>query len=199
MSQNKWRIAVLYGGDSSEREVSVHSGEAVVAALDQKGHVVRPIDVRGRCLDALDDFECDVVFNALHGPFGEDGQLQLLLELRGIPYTGSGVEASRLAMDKAASKECFVAHGLPTPSWFTLEETSRAEDRRAAVVSMGFPQIASSLDHALEQVLLDRRMPAVQQLYLLVGQQVIDVDHYVPPIQPAEVQDMSPGGVQPGI
>ena len=137
----KMRIAVLYGGDSSERDISLETGEAVIAALDRSGHYVRPIDVRNRDLDELDRFECDVAFIALHGPFGEDGQVQLLLEMRGIPYTGSGVEASRLAMDKVATKERFNAEGIPTPDGEVLNAGSRAEEIRAAVVRVGFPQV----------------------------------------------------------
>jgi len=137
----KWKIAVLCGGDSSERDVSLRSGEAVAAALDERGHHVRLVDVRGRTLEALDNFECDAAFLALHGAFGEDGQVQLLLEMRGIPYTGSGVEASRLAMDKPAAKDRFRAAGLRTPDAVLLDESSRCEQVRRAIVSASFPQI----------------------------------------------------------
>ena len=139
--QTKWRIAVLYGGDSSERDISIQTGEAVAAALDERGHYVRPVDVRNRSLNDLDRADCDLAFIAMHGAFGEDGQVQLLLETRDLPYTGSGVEASRLAMDKPAAKECFAAHGIPTPEYAALSEDSPHEEIRAAVVSMGFPQI----------------------------------------------------------
>ncbi len=135
------RIAVLYGGDSTERDVSLDTGEAVAAGLDACGHYVRLIDVRNGCLDPLDGVGCDVVFIALHGTFGEDGQVQMLLERRGLPYTGSGVDASRLAMDKPAAKERFTRCGVPTPPYFVLEETMSADERRATMASMGFPQI----------------------------------------------------------
>jgi len=141
MKTPKWRIAVLYGGDSSEREVSLRTGEAVAAALDERGHYVRLIDVRGRSLDPLDGWDCDLAFIALHGAFGEDGQVQLLLETRGIPYTGSGVEASRLAMDKAAAKARFAAAGIPTPECRLLTDKSRAEEVRSAITHIGFPQV----------------------------------------------------------
>ena len=137
----KWRIAVLCGGVSSEREISLRTGETVAAALDERGHVVRLVDVRDRTLAGLDGVDCDVAFVALHGAFGEDGQVQHLLGTRGIPYTGSGVDASRLAMDKAAAKERFVAAGIPTPEWRALEEDAPAERVRAAIVGLGFPQI----------------------------------------------------------
>lgn len=137
----KWRIAVLYGGDSSEREVSIRTGDAIAKALGERGHYVRPIDVRDKSLEELDRFECDLAYIALHGAFGEDGQVQLLLETRGIPYTGSGVEASRLAMDKAAAKERFIEHGIPTPAFRVVQENDPAETIRRAVVDVGFPQI----------------------------------------------------------
>lgn len=141
LKRKHWKIAVLYGGDSSERSVSLETGEAVAAALDQRGHDVRLIDVRGRTLEALDGVDCDLAFIALHGPFGEDGQVQLLLEMRELPYTGSGVEASRLAMDKIAAKERFVACGIPTPEWVTLTDSSRAESIRSSLARIGFPQV----------------------------------------------------------
>jgi D-alanine-D-alanine ligase len=141
MSTSKLRIAVLYGGDSSEREVSIESGDAVAIALDRRGHRVRPIDVRNRSLEPLDRIECDLAFLAMHGAFGEDGQLQTQLEVRGLPYTGSGPEASRLAMDKQASKERFVECGIPTPPYTVIREQQSREAWRAESLQMGYPQI----------------------------------------------------------
>ncbi len=109
------RVAVLYGGMSAEREVSLSSGQQVVAALREAGYAVTPIEV-GDSLTALIaalDPRPDVVFNALHGRFGEDGAIQGVLDWLGIPYTHSGVRASALAMDKAAAKAVFQAAGLP--------------------------------------------------------------------------------------
>ena len=109
------RVAVLYGGMSAEREVSLSSGLQVVAALREAGYDVTPIEVRddlGAVLRALDP-KPDAVFNALHGRFGEDGAIQGVLDWLGVPYTHSGVRASALAMDKAAAKAIFQAAGLP--------------------------------------------------------------------------------------
>jgi D-alanine-D-alanine ligase len=109
------RVAVLYGGMSAEREVSLSSGRQVVVALRDAGYDVTPIDVRDSLtalISALDP-RPDVVFNALHGRFGEDGSIQGVLDWLGIPYTHSGVRASALAMDKAAAKAVFQAAGLP--------------------------------------------------------------------------------------
>jgi D-alanine-D-alanine ligase len=109
------RVAVLYGGPSAEREVSLSSGRQVIAALREAGYAVTPIEVGSdlRVVLAALDPAPDVVFNALHGRFGEDGAIQGVLDWLGIPYTHSGVRASALAMDKGAAKAVFAAAGLP--------------------------------------------------------------------------------------
>ena len=109
------RVAVLMGGISSEREVSLVSGRAVAEALEAAGYTVTPIDLArdaGALLAALEP-RPDVVFNALHGRFGEDGCIQGLLEIMGLPYTHSGVLASALAMDKPTAKRLFRDAGIP--------------------------------------------------------------------------------------
>lgn len=108
-------VAVLYGGISAEREVSLASGRQVIAALAEAGFDVRPIEVGadlGAVIAALTPAP-DVVFNALHGRYGEDGVIQGVLDWLGIPYTHSGVRASAVAMDKQAAKAVFAAAGLP--------------------------------------------------------------------------------------
>ena len=111
-------VAVLYGGISAEREVSLASGAQVIAALREAGFDVRPVEVGpelGAVIAALTPAP-DVVFNALHGRFGEDGTIQGVLDWLGIPYTHSGVRASAVAMDKQAAKALFAAAGLPVPA-----------------------------------------------------------------------------------
>jgi D-alanine-D-alanine ligase len=112
------KIGVLMGGLSSEREVSLRSGEAVLAALRERGYRAEPIYV-DRDLDlALRQTRIDAAFIALHGRYGEDGCVQGLLETMGIPYTGSDVLASALAMHKVKAKELFRLHNLPTPAYY---------------------------------------------------------------------------------
>lgn len=109
------RVAVLYGGISAEREVSLSTGVQVIAALRQAGFDVVPIEVTedlAAVIAALNP-KPDAVFNALHGKYGEDGAIQGVLDWLGIPYTHSGVRASSLAMDKVAAKAVFAAAGLP--------------------------------------------------------------------------------------
>jgi D-alanine-D-alanine ligase len=112
------RIGVLLGGLSSERELSLKTGEAVHAALSARGHDVVKIFVDRELDLTLRQAHIDVAFLALHGRYGEDGCVQGLLELMGVPYTGSGVLASALAMDKLKSKELFRLHNLPTPPYY---------------------------------------------------------------------------------
>jgi D-alanine-D-alanine ligase len=112
----KTRVAVLYGGISAEREVSLSTGAQVIAALREAGFAVSPIEVTQdlpATISALSAARPDAVFNALHGRFGEDGCIQGVLDWMGLPYTHSGVRASSVAMDKAAAKAVFSAHGLP--------------------------------------------------------------------------------------
>ncbi len=107
-------VAVLMGGMSAEREVSMNTGEAVCAALRKTGYRVTPMDVKPDIAAKLMDLHPDVVFNALHGRFGEDGRIQGILETLSLPYTHSGVLASALAMDKQRSKALFEHAGVPT-------------------------------------------------------------------------------------
>ena len=109
-------VAVLHGGVSAEREVSLATGAQVVAALREASFTVTPIEVGadlGAVIAALQAAKPDVVFNALHGRFGEDGCIQGVLDWLGLPYTHSGLRASAIAMDKAAAKAAFAAAGLP--------------------------------------------------------------------------------------
>jgi D-alanine-D-alanine ligase len=113
-------VAVLMGGLSAEREVSLVSGEACARALDERGYTVTRIDVGRDLHDLLARTRPDVVFNALHGRYGEDGRVQGLLDQLGLPYTHSGVLASALAMDKPMAKRVFTSAGLRCPEGVEL-------------------------------------------------------------------------------
>lgn len=121
MNLSPLRIAVLMGGRSAEREVSLHTGEQVSAALTSVGHDVVSVDTADLgFIETLRTGGFDAAFICLHGRFGEDGTIQGLLELLGIPYVGSGVLASALAMDKVVSKQIFASTGIPTPAWIVV-------------------------------------------------------------------------------
>ncbi len=110
---NGLHIVVLEGGPGHEREVSLKSAEGVAQALREAGARVTPVDVRGP--DFALPAEIDVAFNVIHGTFGEDGQLQRILEERGVPYTGAREASSRRAFDKVLSKKAFIENSVPTP------------------------------------------------------------------------------------
>ncbi|MGE0230159.1 MAG: D-alanine--D-alanine ligase [Flavobacteriaceae bacterium] len=113
MARSEKHVAVLMGGWSSEREVSLNSGNASAGALERAGYRVTRVDVDRDIGRTLADLKPDVAFNALHGPFGEDGCIQGLLEILGIPYTHSGVMASAVGMHKEKSRALFKASGVP--------------------------------------------------------------------------------------
>ncbi|MEK7448391.1 MAG: D-alanine--D-alanine ligase [Planctomycetota bacterium] len=145
--QKKLPIAVFLGGFSSEREISLKSGQAVAKALTAAGYPVQIVDVIGPQIKELsksrsfrekgrDKPTFEVVFIALHGKFGEDGELQALLDCQKIIYTGSGAGASRNAMDKIQAKKLFVKHQVPTPDYLTFSQS---------VVSLAEPQDSSAV------------------------------------------------------
>ena len=107
-------IAVLMGGPGSERDVSIASGNAVLEALIDEGLNALPVDVQSQEIDLPDGV--GLCFNAIHGTFGEDGEMQQILEGMGMPYTGAGIQSSRIAFDKALSKDVFIERGVPTPA-----------------------------------------------------------------------------------
>ena len=132
------RVGVLMGGLSAERDVSMTSGEAVFAALQARGYDVTRVFVDRDVDQVLRQEEIDVAFLALHGSYGEDGCIQGLLELLGIPYTGAGVAESALAMDKLKSKELFRLYNVPTPPYyaFDVEQLAAVEEIHGP---FGFP------------------------------------------------------------
>ena len=138
------KIGVLLGGLSSERDISLRTGEEVIAALRARGHDVTPIYVDRDVDVALRQERIEVAFVALHGRWGEDGSIQGLLEMLGIPYTGSDVLASALAMHKGKAKELFRLHNLPTPAYYTMS-AGDAADLDTTHGDFGFPCVVKPI------------------------------------------------------
>ena len=151
------KVAVLLGGPGPEREVSLRSGAAVARALRSLGAVVQEIDVKDSRLSLPESI--DLAYNMIHGTFGEDGQIQEILERQGIPYTGEGVAGSQLAFDKILSKRAFDEHGVPTGQWHVIAagEKPRFEvpfvvksPRQGSSVGVHIIKNPADLDPALE-------------------------------------------------
>lgn len=144
------KIGVLMGGPSSEREISLKSGKAVYEALNEYGLKVIPIDIKtddiGMNIQLINSYRLDCVFLALHGRFGEDGQIQEILDVLRIPYTGSGAMASRLAMDKIASRQIFGFHGLNVPRSRILYKPAYKTHKKF-VNNLGWPRVVKPTQH----------------------------------------------------
>ena len=132
-TSNYWRkamsnlIVVLMGGLSGERKISFLTGKACAAALKKKGYKVANLDAKGYFVEELKKLKPNIVFNALHGKYGEDGFVQSILESLKIPYTHSGVLSSSLAMDKELSRLIFVKNSLKVPKYFLLHREAMKE------------------------------------------------------------------------
>ncbi len=202
------RIVVLCGGWSAEREVSLVTGRHVADALRELGHEVALWDLTrnrvSRLIEDLRKWNAEVVFLALHGTPGEDGSVQGLLELAGIPYTGSGVLASALALEKPVAKEIFVHHGIPTPEWRVLRE----DETFAGILELGLPvvtkppnqgstvgtrivrsteELPSAVAEALEfgeRVLVERYIPGRELSVGVLGEEVLEVVEILPKADP---------------
>jgi D-alanine-D-alanine ligase len=166
MSGNRFgKVAVLMGGRSAEREISLLSGNAVLGALRERGVDAHAFDPKERDISALRLENFDRVFIALHGRYGEDGTVQGALELLGIPYTGSGVMASALAMDKWRTKLMWQAVGIPVPKDVLLNATS---DWNAVVQTLGLPLIVKPVHEGstigLTKVRTAKELPAAYEL-----------------------------------
>ena len=160
----RYRIAVLMGGVSNEREVSFKSGAAVASALRGLGHHVFPLDVSERSLEQLDRLIPDLAFVALRGAFGEDGEVQALIEQRGIPYTGSRPAASRLGMDKVASKRAFIRNSVPTADYLVAGPDAYApvSDAVLSQANGGMSSLFAGLAQAALDLAIDYAKERIQ-------------------------------------
>lgn len=168
------RVGVLLGGKSGEREISLMSGNGVLEALRAKGVDAHAFDTGLRCPTELAKEDFDRIFISLHGRFGEDGTIQGLLELLHLPYTGSGVLASALAIDKIVTKQVWISNGLATPEY---EELTADSDWNAVVKHLGLPLIVKPAHEGsslgLTKVKSVDELPAAYQLAAGLDKKVI--------------------------
>ncbi|MBO6827698.1 MAG: D-alanine--D-alanine ligase [Sneathiella sp.] len=188
-------VAVLMGGWSAERDVSLASGEACAAALERCGYKVSRVDVSRDVASVLQNLHPDVCFNALHGRFGEDGTMQGLLEILGIPYTHSGVMASAVAMDKPVAKKLFADVGLKVANGriMTRQQILAGEEYPAPLVIKPLNE-GSSVGVT---ILLENENRALKDIPWSFGNEVL-VETYIPgrEIQVAVMGDQALGAVE---
>ncbi|MEK7306285.1 MAG: D-alanine--D-alanine ligase, partial [Nitrospirota bacterium] len=136
------RIGVIMGGRSAEREVSIKSGSAILSSLKRSGYDAISIEMDEKIAENIKDNNIGVAFIALHGPGGEDGSLQGLLEIIGIPYTGSGVLASGLGLNKAASRKIFLYHNIQVPPFFIARRDQKIDiESMLGKLTFSFPLV----------------------------------------------------------
>jgi D-alanine-D-alanine ligase len=182
MLMKEKKIGVLMGGLSSEREISLKTGQAVTRALLEMGYKALPIHAGRDLAQKVAEAGIEVAFVALHGKYGEDGCVQGLLEILGIPYTGSGVLASAVAMNKIKSKELFRLQNLPTPAYYVVRKEDLAEiaDRHGG---FGFPVVVKpSCEGSSVGVALVRREADLKPALLsaLAYDRDVLVERYIP-------------------
>lgn len=163
------KIAVLFGGPGSERKVSLASGAGVAAALRQLGADVSEVDVAGP--DFIIPAGVEIAFNSIHGTFGEDGQVQRILESRGLAYTGEGVAGSELAIDKIATKRRLVERGVPTPKFEVL--TGGANPTLPIPLVVKAPREGSSVGVYLVHTAAELE-PSLQEARKLTGELLVE-------------------------
>jgi len=188
------KIAVLMGGPGSERDVSLATGRGVSKALRSLGVEVVDVDVRDQKFALPKDI--DFAFITIHGTFGEDGELQKILEERGVPYTGEGVEGSRAAFDKILSKEKFREHNVVTPEWEVIEVGQRPTisiplvvkpPRQGSTVGVVIVKHANELDSAMAEagkydrkLLIEKFVPARELTIGVLGHQALPILEIIP-------------------
>ena len=179
------RVGVLMGGPSSEREISLKSGKAVLSVLKESGVDALGIDITTDNIQdnirLINSYNLNCAFIALHGRFGEDGAIQDILEQLNLVYTGSGVKASRLAMDKIGSLSVFKAGDLYVPRSQFLESTSYNKNRNFKN-TLGFPLVVKPANHGssigLSIIELEQEIPAAIQLAFKFDQRII-IEEYI--------------------
>lgn len=191
------RVVVLRGGPGHEREVSLRSGEAVARALERLGADVVEADALDEGFE-LPPGRVDMVFNMIHGTFGEDGRLQAELERRGLRFTGEGAEASRVAFDKVESKRRFEAAGVPTASWevlkskgerpkmeppFVVKAPRQGSSVGVHIVSSDGPEMETAIEDCLQldaEVLVERYVKGRELTVGILGREALPVVEIVP-------------------
>ena len=181
MTKNKQHIAVLMGGWNSEREVSLRSGEAVYQALINLGYGATKIDFDRNIVAKLNEVKPDIVFNALHGQFGEDGRIQGLLDILNIPYTHSGIIAAAVSMDKVLTRQICATHGVKYPQFALIKKGENERNKKVILEEIGKPFVIKPINEGSSvgvQVILQNMPFNLEEFDWKYGDEMI-VERYI--------------------
>ena len=178
----KKRILIISGGISKERVISLETGKQVAKELIKNRYFVKIVEPGYRLLDVIKSFKPDVIFNALHGQFGEDGYIQTILETTGIPYTHSGVISSAIAMDKELSKKIFIKNNILTPKYI-LHSFNQSKSNLIKLIDkkLKFPVVIKPLNEGSSvNVFICTKLNIIKKIKLLENYQKIIIEEFIP-------------------
>jgi D-alanine-D-alanine ligase len=176
------KILVLFGGMSKERQISLETGKQVAKELKKNKYKVKLIEPDKDLVSNIKTYKPDIIFNALHGQFGEDGYMQTILESIGIPYTHSGILASAKAMDKLISKKLFNKHKISTPKYIQYKfDKSKKELNKIIVNNIGFPLVIKPINEGSSvNVFICTRKNFYEKINLLRAYKEIILEEFIP-------------------
>ena len=178
----KKKILVIYGGISKERAISIDTGRQVAQELIKNGYKVKIVEPNYELLKQIKLFKPNVIFNALHGQFGEDGYIQTILETTGIPYTHSGVISSAIAMDKELSKKIFIQNNILTPKYFSYSfNRSKSDLLKIINKKLKFPVVIKPINEGSSvNVYICNKSNIFKKIKILKNYKKIIIEEFVP-------------------
>ena len=178
----KKKILVISGGISKEREISLDSGKQVAKELKKNGYLIKITEPNSQLSKSINSFKPNIIFNALHGQFGEDGYIQTILESKGVPYTHSGVISSAIAMDKELSKKIFMKNKILTPKYFKYSFNSSKKNLINQIKKkLSFPVVIKPINEGSSvNVFICNKSNIFNKLKLLKSYKNILIEEYIP-------------------
>ncbi len=178
----KKKILVISGGISKERVISLDTGKQVAKELIKNNYIVKNTEPNFKLIDEINSFKPNIIFNALHGQFGEDGYIQTILETTGIPYTHSGVIASAIAMDKGLSKKIFIKNNILTPKYI-LYAFNKSKNDLIKIINkkLKFPVVIKPLNEGSSvNVFICTKSNIIKKILLLRSYKKIIIEEFIP-------------------
>tara|TARA_B100000575_G_C23030038_1_gene593060 strand:+ start:25 stop:939 length:915 start_codon:yes stop_codon:yes gene_type:complete len=196
----KKKILIISGGISKERLISLDTGKQVAKELSNNGYKIKISEPDYKLFNVIKNFKPNIIFNALHGQFGEDGYIQTILETTGIPYTHSGVMASAIAMDKELSKKIFIQNGIRTPKFFSYAyDLSKSDLIKTIQKKLKFPVVIKPINEGSSvNVFICTKKNILKNINLLKDYKKIIIEEFIPgrEIQAAIIGDKKLGAIE---